>query len=80
MMARGAVYYNNTELKLYAILDCNEHGYFVDFFEDDQKIGRVLYYDNSSHYAESAAENFVNGFFPKDELINHIDQMEFDFG
>ena len=73
-MLRGAVRFEADGLK--AIVDNDEVCYFVDFYENDVKIGRINYYEKSSHYAEDAAENYIYGIFKKEDVLKHIEQLE----
>ena len=76
-MLRGAVYFEADNLR--AVVDGNDDFHYVDFYENDHKIGRINYYGKSSSYAEDAAENFVYGMFSKDEVLKHVEQLEFEF-
>ena len=73
-MLRGALRFEVENKK--AILDDNEQGYFVDFYEDDVKLGRVEYYDKDASYAESACENFVYDIFTSEEVLKNVNQLE----
>ena len=75
-MLRGALEFEADKKR--AVLDNNEHGYFVDFFENDVKIGRIEYYEHDAGYAERAAENFIYDIFKKEDILKHIEQYELD--
>lgn len=76
-MLRGAVRYEADGLV--AIVDNDQDCYFVDFYENDKKVGRINYYGKSSYYAEDAAENYIYGFFKKEDVLRHIEQLEMEF-
>ena len=63
-MLRGAVYFEADNLR--AVVDGNDDFHYVDFYENDHKIGRINYYGKSSSYAEDAAENYCLGYIPAD--------------
>lgn len=73
-MLRGALRFEVENKK--AILDDNAEGYFVDFYEDDVKLGRVEYYGKDASYAESACENFVYDIFTSEEVLKNVNQLE----
>jgi len=73
-MLRGALRFEVENKK--AILDDNEQGYFVDFYDNDVKLGRVEYYGKDASYAESACENYVYDIFTRDEVLKHVIQLE----
>jgi len=75
-MLRGALRYEVENKK--AVLDNNDEGYFVDFYENDVKIGRVEYYDKDASYAEDACENFVYDIFTPEEVLKHVTQLELE--
>ena len=73
-MLRGALRFEVDDKK--AILDDDINGYFVDFYDNDVKLGRVEYYGKDASYAEDACENYVYGIFTREEVEKHIKQLE----
>ena len=58
-----------------------DDGHSVDFFEEEQLVGRIDYFDKHISYVEDACENWVNGIMSKDVVIHYsgANQLEFDF-
>lgn len=73
-MLRGALRFEVDDKK--AILDDDINGYFVDFYDNDVKLGRVEYYGKDASYAEDACENYVYGIFTREEVLKNVNQLE----
>jgi len=75
-MIRGPISYIEGSLKATVYSDLDD--YMVDFYENSAKLGTIVYRNKSLHYAEDAAENYINGIFKKEDVLKHVEQLELD--